>query len=284
MAHIPSFPAPETPDSKRPLRPLHGIPDPDPRGGAGWLVSGLLHGLIILALLLPPIVGRVLEEQSPGGAGGAAPAGGGGGGSGGSGGPITPERIRYLQMQTPPSVATPPPVLPQPVPVPTPTPVPPPPSEPVPEPQAAQPQVAAPPPTSGTTVPTAGSGGGTGTDGSRGTGSGSGGGVGSGVGTGRGSGAGAGTGGGDNQIFPPQAINLPIMPLPVPNRVRPYRMVAQFDVDEEGNAQLIGFNPSRDAAYNRKLREVLNDVRFRPATRQDGTPVRSIGQIVFEAQ
>ncbi len=135
----------------------------------------------------------------------------------------------------------------------------------------------------GPTVATPGSGGGTGTDGSGGNGPGSGGGVGSGVGTGRGSGIGPGTGGGNERIFPPQAINVPIMPMPVPARVRPYRMVAHFDVDERGNARLIGFNPSRDRAYNNRLREALSEVRFKPATRLDGTPVRDTAQIRFEA-
>lgn len=280
VTHIDSFSDPETPKAKRPLRPLHGIPEPDRRGRTGWVVSGLIHALIITALLLPPIVGKILEEQGPGGAGGPGPAGGGGGGSGGTGGAVTPERIRYLQVQTPVAAPTPPPPVQQ---TPTPAIVPPPPPEPVPEPQAAQPQVTPAAPSAGTTIPTAGSGGGSGNDGSGGNGPGSGGGVGSGVGTGRGSGTGSGTGGGDGQIFPPTAINVPVMPIPVPSRVRPYRMVAQFDVDERGNAQLIGFNPSRDRGYNAKIREVLSEVRFRPATRGDGTPVRAVGQIVFEA-
>lgn len=281
MPHTHSFPDPETPKSKRPLRPLHGIPEPERGGRAGWVASGLLHALIILALLLPPLVGRVLEEGAPSGAGGPGPAGGGGGGSGGTGGETTPERIRYLQVETPASVATPPPPVAQPVPTPTPVPTPPP--EPVPELQAAQPQVALPPPTLGTKIPTAGSGGGRGTDGSAGNGSGSGGGVGSGVGAGRGSGVGAGTGGGNDQIFPPTVTNLAILPIPVPSRVRPYRMVAQFEVDERGNARLIGFNPSRDRGYNARIRDMLAEVRFRPATRADGTPVRDTATITAEA-
>jgi hypothetical protein len=107
--------------------------------------------------------------------------------------------------------------------------------------------------------------------------------VGSGIGTGRGSGVGAGTGGGNDQIFPPTVTNLAILPIPVPNRVRPYRMVAQFEVDERGNATLIGFNPSRDRGYNAKIREMLSEVRFRPATRADGTPVRDTATITAEA-
>lgn len=279
VSHFPTLPDPEAPKAKRPLRPLYGIPEPERRGRAGWLVSGLLHGLIILGLLLPPLVGKVLEEQGPSGAGGPGPAGGGGGGAGGTGGAITPERVRYMQIQTPQASPSPPPVQPTPTPVPAPTP----PPEPVPEPQAAQPQETPPAPSNGTTIPTPGSGGGSGSDGSGGNGPGSGGGVGSGVGTGRGSGVGPGTGGGTDQIFPPTVTNLAILPIPVPARVRPYRLVAQFDVDERGNATLIGFNPSRDRGYNAKIREMLEEVRFRPATRADGTPVRARAQITAEA-
>jgi protein TonB len=281
VANLPPLPDLPAEKPRRPLRPLHGIPEPDKRSRAGWWVSGLLHAIIIAALILPPLIGRILEETPPGGAGGPGPAGGGGGGTGGTGGQITPERIRYLQVQGTTAAPTPPP--PVPTPTPTPTPVPPPPPEPQPEPQAAQTQVAAPAPAVGTTAPSTGTGGGSGTDGSGGNGPGSGGGVGSGVGTGRGSGMGPGTGGGGDGIYPPQAINLPVMPIPVPNRIRPYRMVAQFDVDERGNARLIGFNPSSDRGYNNKLREVLSEVRFRPATRADGTPVRDTAQVVFLA-
>jgi hypothetical protein len=60
-------------------------------------------------------------------------------------------------------------------------------------------------------------------------------------------------------------------------------MVAVFDVDERGNAKLIAFNPSRDGGYNKKIREMLAEVRFRPAVRQDGTPVRDTVSIVAEA-
>lgn len=277
---LPFEPPAESP--KRPLRPLHGIPEPERRTRTGWFVSGLLHAIILTALLLPPLVGRILEETAPGGAGGPGPSGGGGGGMGGTGGVVTPERIRYLDVAPPAATASPPPPVERPTP--TPTPVPPPPPEPQPEPQAAQVQEAPPaPPSAGTTVPSAGSGGGSGKDGSGGNGPGSGGGVGSGIGTGRGSGIGPGTGGGNDQIFPPTVTNLAILPIPVPARVRPYRLVAHFDVDERGNARLIGFNPSRDRGYNNKIREMLAEVRFRPATRADGTPVRDTAVITAEA-
>lgn len=278
VAHrLPDFDS-QPPPAKRPLRPLHGIPEPERRTRAGLVASSLFHLLLLVGLLLPPFVGKLLEEPGTG-AGGAGPAGGGGGGTGGTGGEITPERIRYMQVQSAP--AAPPP---QAVTSPTPTPVPPPPPEPEPEvvqrPDVAENAVAAP----GTTIPTPGTGGGTGNDGSAGSGPGSGGGVGSGVGTGRGAGVGSGTGGGGDQVFPPTVTNLAILPIPVPARVRPYRLVAHFEVDERGNARLIEFNPSRDRAYNQKIREMLSEVRFRPAVRaDDGRPVRANAVITAEA-
>lgn len=275
------LPPPNEP--KRPLRPLYGIPEPERRGNAGLIVSGLLHALIITALLLPPFVARQLAEPDARGAGGAGPAGGGGGGTGGTGGQLRPEGVRFLQMV--PAVPTPSTLPTPPVEQPTPTPTPlPPPPEPTPEVPIAT--VEAPDSMAavrGTSTSTAGVGGGTGSDGSAGTGPGRGGGVGSGVGTGRGSGTGAGTGGGGDEIFPPTVTNLALLPLPVPNRVRPYKMVAQFEVDEKGNAKLIAFNPSKDSGYNRKIREMLAELRFRPAVRADGTAVKDTAYISAEA-
>jgi hypothetical protein len=51
-------------------------------------------------------------------------------------------------------------------------------------------------------------------------------------------------------------------------------MVAYFEVDERGNTRLLSFNATRDAGYNRKLREMLESVRYRPATRANGTTVK----------
>jgi len=77
--------------------------------------------------------------------------------------------------------------------------------------------------------------------------------------------------------------NLALLPIPVPNKVRPYKMIAWFEVDERGNARLIAFNPSRDGGYNRKIRDMLAEVRFKPAVRPDGTPVRDTVSITAEA-
>jgi hypothetical protein len=63
--------------------------------------------------------------------------------------------------------------------------------------------------------------------------------------------------------------------------VKGYHLVAWFDVDEKGSATLLGFNPSRDGGYNRKLRDVLLSLRFRPGVRADGTPVRDTVDIQF---
>jgi protein TonB len=266
---------------RRPLRPLHGIPEPERRTPTGLAVSTLFHLLILLALFLPPFMASELDLPLVSeGAGGPGPAGGGGGGNRGTGGELVrPERVRFMQVAKPAA----------PTPAPTPPAVAPPKPEPVPEPVVTPPQPAAPvaPPVEAPAAPAAsavpGTGGGTGADGTAGNGPGTGGGVGSGVGTGRGSGDGPGTGGGNGDVFPPVAINLGLPPLPTPARVKPYRLVAWFDVDERGNAKLIAWNRSKDSGYNRKLLEMLEGVRFRPASRLDGTTVRDTVSLVVNA-
>lgn len=249
------------------------------------MLSLAVHLVILLALALPTLIARQLSLPLTGGGGGPGATGGGGGGRGGTGGEtVSPERLRYLQVAPippAPQATLAPPVVTPPVtpPVKPPdvtrvTPVPPPVAAPSPEALSA---------TIGTAVPKPGVGGGSGNDGTAGNGPGTGGGIGSGVGTGRGSGTGPGTGGGPGDIYPPRVTNLAILPIPVPSRVRPYKLVAYFDVDEKGNARLISFNPSRDGDYNKKIRGMLAEVRFSPATRFDGTPVRDTAWISAEA-
>jgi hypothetical protein len=74
------------------------------------------------------------------------------------------------------------------------------------------------------------------------------------------------------EIFPPTVIALTILPIPVPSKVRPYTLTAYFDVDTLGNATLLSFNPSKDGGYNRRIKEMLAEIRFRPAVRADGRP------------
>jgi hypothetical protein len=127
----------------------------------------------------------------------------------------------------------------------------------------------------------AGTGGGRGTDGSAGNGSGSGGGIGSGVGTGRGSGVGAGTGGGAGTIYPPTPTELFIPPMPPPSKIKGFELIAQFDVDSTGKVIDFKFTETKDGAYNKKLKEILGSVRFRPGVNGLGVPVRATTQIVY---
>src|SRR5256714_14847695 len=62
--------------------------------------------------------------------------------------------------------------------------------------------------------------------------------------------------------------------MPAPQAVKGFHMKAFFDVDEKGNAKLIGFNPTRDGDYNRRVADVLRSMRFRPGGHPDGTPKR----------
>lgn len=264
--------------ARPPYRPPIGIPIRKERGLPGAIASVLLHLLAILLLLFPFVGSDRVRELL--GAGGPGPAGGGGGGSGGTGGGrVANERLTYVAPPPPPPTAAdperlqPPEVVP-----PEPTPEEKPPVEPPPVQPATAPSVEAPkvdgPPADVASL-TAGSGGGSGNDGGVGNGPGSGGGTGSGIGTGRGSGVGAGTGGGTGGIFPPTPSELFIPPVPVPDRVKGRTITIVFDVDSTGRVIDFELTPTRDAAYNRKLREILAATRFRPATDASGRPVRA---------
>jgi protein TonB len=264
---------------RRPL-PATGLPAKrDDRRGWG-LVSLLLHTLLV-ALLITPLAnheGIVIER--PQGAGGAGPAGGGGGGTRGTGG--AREKVTYVQVTPPPApqqVAVIPPVV-QPPPPPV---VPPPevikPPEAIPE---AKPETKVEAAKIEPTAPIPGTGGGTGRDGTTGTGPGSGGGVGSGIGTGRGSGIGPGTGGGNQADYPPSPTELFIPPLPMPDKVRGFHLVAEYDVDSTGKVVDFKFTPTRDGGYNKRLEEVLKSFKFRPGTKPDGTPIRMKAQIIYD--
>jgi protein TonB len=241
-----------------------------PKGREDWRlgtgVSVMLHVALIVLLLLPLAVTGDFREMAQG-AGGPGPAGGGGGGTRGTGA-LKAELLRFVRIAPPPPpVATPAAVVP-PVTPPPPTPL------------ALQPQIET------TKLPeptiTVGTGGGTGTDGTTGTGPGSGGGVGSGIGTGRGSGAGPGTGGGSQVNYPPAPIEMFIPPLPVPQSVKGFHLIAEFDIDEKGKVLGMTFAETPDRGYNRRLTDVLRGYRFRPGTQPDGTPIRMKFQLVVD--
>ena len=265
---------------KRPPFTTVGFPKrPDARK-LGWMWSLIAHLLILLLLLAPTFARTVIPDAFSPGAGGEGPAGGGGGGTNGTGGRDmfkNPESLRYIRVAPEPAKAAEPepeePVEPIPVPPVTPPPTP--------EPERVEPrltEIAALLPDDGPRVVAgSGTGGGTGNDGTSGTGPGTGGGIGSGVGTGTGSGVGPGTGGGDGEIHPPTPIQVFLPPLPAPDRIgKPYQLVAYFEVDETGKSRLLRYNESKDRGYNRELKARLEQMRFRPAVRPDGTPVKQV--------
>ncbi len=219
--------------------------------------------MLIILLILYPIAQESFKANPAEGGGGPGPAGGGGGGSGG-------ERLQYIALKTPVPDAIAQVVTPKPIVPPKPVPTPPQPTIPPPA-AAAQPAPSA----------AASAGTGTGNAGTAGAGPGSGGGIGSGIGAGTGSANGPGTGGGPGTNYPPTPTQFFLPPLPAPSSLKGYHLIAYFDVDEKGNAKLLGFNQSRDGGYNRKLRDVLESLRFRPGVRADGTPVRDTVDIQF---
>lgn len=224
-----------------------------------------MHALILFLILAPIVGSSDFTRPDVLGGGGPGPAGGGGGGNNGAA--LGQERLQFVQVRSDPTVmpkvtpATVPPVKPK-----------------QPTPQVESPitptqQVA----TTPVTTPSTGEG--AGNAGTAGAGPGTGGGVGSGEGTGRGSSIGPGTGGGPGKDYPPTVRDLFIPPMPAPSAVKGFHMKAFFDVDEKGNARLLGFNPTRDGDYNKRVAEVLKSMRFRPGVRADGTPMRDTAEI-----
>ncbi|WP_145979094.1 hypothetical protein [Gemmatimonas phototrophica] len=269
------LPPPDAPQRPR-YRPPIGIPVAKQKRTASLMLAIFLHVAIIALLIVPFTSPELMREVL--GAGGLGPAGGGGGGNQGTGGQMKQERLQYVRVAPAPTpVTTPqinPPVIKPPV-------VPPPPVPPPPTPQPT-PQ---PTPTTATQSAdvksaTSGSGGGAGSDGSGGSGPGSGGGVGSGVGTGKGTSVGAGTGGGPGTVYPPAPTELFLPPLPVPNKAKG-TIVVVFDVDSTGKVLDLQFNPTKDGSYNRKLRDALIAIRFRPAVNAQGVPVRARTEITY---
>lgn len=271
--------APSSSFVRRRELPALGLPPAREDRRVSAVLSVLLHVLIVMLLVTPFAVHHAIVEVAQG-AGGAGPAGGGGGGHGGTGGVQTPqEQLHFIQVAPPPAAAptAPPEQIVPPTPVPPPEPVK---VEPTPVPQPAVavaatikvPDVAA----------TPGLGGGTGHDGTNGNGPGTGGGVGTGVGTGRGSGVGPGTGGGNQANYPPRVMELFIPPMPVPDKARRSRIIAEFDVDSTGRVLSFDFTPTKDGDYNKRLSEVFRGFRFRAGTTPDGRPLRMKAQLTIE--
>jgi hypothetical protein len=224
-----------------------------------------VHALILFLILAPIVGSSDFTRADVVGGGGPGPAGGGGGGDNGSG--SREQRIEFVRVRSDPAV------MPKVTPLTVPPVKPPEPKPPVESPVTPAQQVTAPPTVTATT------GAGAGNAGTAGAGPGSGGGVGSGEGTGRGSSLGPGTGGGPGKDYPPTVRDLFIPPMPAPSAVKGFHLKAFFDVDEKGNAKLLGFNPTRDGDYNRRVADVLKAMRFRPGVHADGTPKRDTAEI-----
>jgi hypothetical protein len=82
--------------------------------------------------------------------------------------------------------------------------------------------------------------------------------------------------------YPPTPMKLLTPPLPMPDRVRGFHLVAEFDVDETGKVVDFKFTPTGDSGYNRRLEEMLKTFKFRPGTTRDGTPIRMKAQVVYD--
>jgi len=263
----------------RPYRPPIGIPSTGEPRAQATAAAIAFHLLMILLVLAPAIlVSNELLEYTQRGAGGPGAVGGGGGGSRSFPGRIkyVPERVDFMKLEKAEpkeAVVKPKPEVAKP---------PPPPPTPEPPVVAAKDSAVSAAKVDSTSV-LVGAGRGTGADGTTGNGPGRGGGEGSGIGTGRGSATGPGTGGGDGTIYPPTVVAVAVLPLPIPGKVRPYKLIAQFEVDSTGEARLLAFNPSRDAGYNRRVREMLMEIRFRPAVTAAGRPVKAIAVVMMEA-
>lgn len=256
---------------RRPYRIPTGLPKPRENWRVGTFASLLLHLGVVLLILTPFAATDDIRRMAQG-AGGPGPAGGGGGGNRGSGG--VPERVRFVRVAAPPP--QPPANTETPLPVPTPVVVEPP------KPVIQQlPELRAPASIPMASVATIGTGG-TGSDNTGGQGPGSGGGVGSGIGIGRGSGMGPGTGGGNQENYPPEAIELALPPMPVPKGLQGDSVIVEFDVDATGRVMSLTFTDTGDRGYNRKLEDVLRTIKFRPGTTRDGRPIRMKTQIAYQ--
>jgi protein TonB len=246
----------------------------------GAAVSVLVHLLMILLLATPLLARHEIHEMLQG-AGGKGPVGGGGGGHRGTGGQtsVPHEQLRMVSLTPPPKPQAPAIKPPPPAPVL------------VAEvkkvdltPEVIRTAVTIPAPSARPldVAPNVGVGGGSGSDGTNGNGPGRGGGDGSGAGTGRGSGNGPGTGGGIQANYPPSPIEMFLPPYPIPNDVKGFHLIAEFDVDELGRVVSMQFTETRNGGYNKRLAEVFHAFKFRPGTKPDGTPLRMKAQIVVD--
>lgn len=265
---------PERQPSARPYRAPIGVPS-ERSGRWALAVSVIVHAVIIL-LLLAPLLLEPPYARAPGARG---VAGGGGGGGGGRG--TVPERVHYMQLQSPRAPTAPAAVVKMP---PAPVPLKPVVTPPVPvenrpaveahivAPMSLQSQSRAPSVVAIAAPPGAGAG----ADGTSGAGPGSGGGTGTGVGGGQGSAMGPGTGGSEGTVYPATPDFAVIPPLPVPKQLQGKTVELRFTLDAMGRVVRFEFDPTGDSGYDRQLQQRMEEFHFRPAHWADGTAVPSV--------
>jgi hypothetical protein len=65
-------------------------------------------------------------------------------------------------------------------------------------------------------------------------------------------------------------------PMPSPAKVKGLELAIEFDVDSTGKVLDFKFEPTRDGGYNKRLREIFMNARFRPGVNSaTGMPVRA---------
>lgn len=243
--------------------PAVQLPRVRERFGSGVVVSALVHGAIVLAL----VVGAASSREAFRVLGGPGPLGGGGGGA-------TVVRFVELPSTAADQSAAPPRQQEEKVPTLQLT-------LPQPDLEAVSPEVpslslsAIARPVVELEVGERG----TETGQGRGLGTGAGGGIGSGRGPGVGADTGAGMGGGGGAVFPP-APRFIIVPADRPASVRGKRFEVHFWVDDRGRVTKVEVDPPiDDAGYRRKFLDQMHQFRFDPARTTDGQPVS--GQVVI---
>ncbi len=75
-------------------------------------------------------------------------------------------------------------------------------------------------------------------------------------------------------IYPAAMITMFLPPMPIPSKAKG-DIVVVFDIDSTGKVIDFEFTPTKDAGYNRKLRDTFAGFQFRPAVNGQGVPVRS---------
>ena len=250
-----------------PRIPRVELPEQQPLPRRSYLVSAVLHALLIAFLVWQ----QTTDESLDPGAGLPGSPGGGGGGGG--------SKITYIALSPPPSAAaSTPAVIPPPPPQPMPLPV-----HQVREISPVEARVTVDVPSNIRPIQLARTiGAGAGIGGGRGAGTGSGGGIGSGEGTGTGSGVGSGNGGEGGVIFPPTVRYTFLPPDPRPSSVRGRTFRVRFAVDAEGRVADVDVEPNiGDGDYRKRFIGTMRRFRFRPARLQDGTPVAGTAIVSF---